>query len=197
MISVYKIKPAFQQLLQPVLIGLRNRGVTPNQLTILAILLSFLLGYLFVSFPKRPYVLLLVPLGLFLRMALNALDGMMARQFKLQSKLGEVLNEVGDIVSDLALILPLLMVPEINQWIIISFALLTVLNEFAGVLGKAMGGERRYDGPMGKSDRVLVIGLFCLIWYFWPDLPNYGNYIFGAVNVLVIVSTFVRLKKSI
>ncbi len=197
MISVYKIKPAFQKVLQPILRSLHKRGVTPNQLTILAILLSLFLGYQLLNYDQIPYGLLILPLGLLLRMALNALDGMMARQYDMQSTLGEMLNEMGDIISDMALILPLLVIPNVNKSLIIGFAILTILNEFAGLLGKAIGKERRYDGPMGKSDRSLVIGLFCLVWFFWSNITDYADYIFCAVNALILISTFIRLKKSL
>ncbi len=43
-------------------------------------------------------------------MALNAIDGMLAREFNQQSTLGAILNEVGDIISDAALYLALLFV---------------------------------------------------------------------------------------
>jgi len=52
--------------------------------------------------------MVLMPVVLLLRMALNALDGMMARQFNLQSKMGAALNEMGDVVSDIVLLLPTL-----------------------------------------------------------------------------------------
>ena len=35
---------------------------------------------------------------------------------------------------------------------------LAVICEFAGVLGPTVGASRRYDGPMGKSDRAFVFG---------------------------------------
>ncbi|MEM7372138.1 MAG: CDP-alcohol phosphatidyltransferase family protein [Bacteroidota bacterium] len=197
MISIYQIKPAFQKLLQPILKRLHGMGVSPNQLTMTAIVFSIGLGGLLLFYPEHRFVLLLVAVGLLLRMALNALDGMMARQFKLQSKLGEVLNELGDVVSDLAIVLPLALFPDMNLWIIVGFAVLAVINEFAGLLGKAMGGDRRYDGPMGKSDRALLIGLFCVILFFWPGLQSFANWIFGLGILLLILSTFTRIRKSI
>ena len=103
MISTYKIKPAFQKLLTPLLKVLRKLGVTPNLLTVKAILLSLFLGYLFYEAESNNTYYLYVALGLLFRMMLNALDGMMARVYDLQSRTGEVLNEVGDIVSDVVI----------------------------------------------------------------------------------------------
>jgi CDP-diacylglycerol--glycerol-3-phosphate 3-phosphatidyltransferase len=197
MISVYKIKPAFQKLLQPLLKGLSKMGVTANQITVFSILFSIGLGVLVYFHLQFPYFLVLVAFGLLMRMVFNALDGMMAKQYNMQSKLGEVLNEVGDIVSDTAIILPFIVISSIHPILIIGFAILSIMNEFAGILGKALGGARRYEGPMGKSDRALLIGLFCLVYYFWNGLALYGNWIFGVAIILVLVSTFVRLKNGL
>lgn len=197
MISVYQIKPAFQRSLQPVLKFLYRIGFTANQLTLLALAFSIFLGSMLFFYKTAPLVFLLLPIGLLLRMALNALDGMMARQFDMQSRLGEILNELGDVLSDLAIILPLAILPAVNPWIVVAFGFMAVINEFAGLLGKAMGGERRYEGPMGKSDRALLLGLFCLALYFWPETELLASWIFGGGIILMLISTLVRLKKSI
>lgn len=197
MISIYQLKPRFQQALQPICDALFRLGFTANQVTIAAILLSAGLGFLFLCYTHAAIVLLLIPIGLLVRMGLNALDGMMARQYGMESKLGQVLNELGDVLSDLFIILPLAIISTIHSGIIFLFATLTILNEFAGILGQAMGGARRYEGPMGKSDRALIIGLFCLVGFFWQSVFLYGNIIFGLASILLIISTFIRLKKSI
>lgn len=198
MISVYQLKPRFQALLQPVLRRLRNWGITPNSLTILAFLLSLAMGcYSF--YGERQIALFLVPVFLLLRMALNALDGMMARQFNLQSKLGAVLNEMGDLLSDAVLYYPVLYVlfdmdPIWVGW----FIFLSLLNEFAGLLGQALGGERRYDGPMGKSDRALLIGVLCLLIGF--GLPTFyllNTAVWMLIFGLFIWSTLKRLKHAL
>jgi len=165
--------------------------------TVVAILLSAALGLALYFAPQKAWYFLLIPLGLLIRMALNAIDGMIARQYNMQSQLGEVLNELGDVVSDLCLILPFAFFSQISSEVVIAFALLTIINEFAGVLGKAMGGERRYEGPMGKSDRALLISLFCIFCFFFPKLIYVGTYVFGIAILLLLLSTFTRLKKAI
>lgn len=197
MISIYKIKPAFQKLLQPTLKALHSIGITANQLTIAAVILSVAMGYSFMHYQQYPIVLLLIPAGYLLRMTLNALDGMMATQYNMKSKLGEILNELGDVVSDVAIVLPFTIIPSVNPMVIIVLVILSVINEYAGILGKAIGGDRRYEGPMGKSDRAFVIGLFCIISFFYRDIEQYANYIFSATCLLVVISTVVRLKNAL
>ena len=197
MISTYKIKPAFQKLLTPLLRMLKRLGVTPNSLTVLAILLSLVLGYLFSQAESHNIYFLYVTLGLLVRMMLNALDGMMARIYEMQSRTGEVLNEVGDVVSDVAIFFPLLFLEDLDFRLAFCFIILSVVNEFCGIIGKVMGGERRYDGPMGKSDRATFVGVICLLFYFGVDIAEYLNYIFAVAVGLVSLSSIVRLKHSV
>ncbi len=197
MISVYTIKPKFQQLLKPILIRLHKTGVTANQITISSILLSLIIGIAFWYADRFNVLFLALPVGLLIRMALNALDGMMARTYNQQSKKGEVLNEVGDIISDLFIYIPLLKFEQGNLYLIVLFLCLGIINEFAGLLAKVVSGQRRYDGPMGKSDRAFVISIYGLLSFFHVPFGPYSAWIFGAINLLLLLSTYTRIKKSL
>jgi CDP-diacylglycerol--glycerol-3-phosphate 3-phosphatidyltransferase len=196
MFSVYKIKPLFQQLLKPLLIVLFKMGVSANTITLSSIGLSCLAGIYFWFHPFG-YMLLVVPFVLLIRMALNALDGMMARTYHMQSRLGEMLNELGDVLSDLFLFFTFIKIAGENSFLVLVFLLLSVINEFAGVMGKVISGERRYDGPMGKSDRALFAGILCLLLYFWPEFIRYLAPVFGFAVLLLIVSTWLRLYHAL
>ena len=197
MISIYKIKPKFQQLLMPLLKLLRRLGISPNSITIFSIFFSFVISYFFWNASDNSSYFLIVSFGLLLRMMLNALDGMMARIYNLQSKLGEILNEVGDIISDVAIYFPLILFEFLRVEIAIIFILLSIINEFSGLMAKVISGERRCDGPMGKSDRAFLIGVICIVYYFTNGLDPYMNYIIGGSSILMIFSSYVRLIKSI
>lgn len=197
MISVYKIKPYFQKLLMPILTYLHQKKITANQITIAAIVFSIALAITFWFSDSYHILFLLLPIGLLIRMALNALDGMMARLFNQTSIKGEVLNEVGDIFSDFILFIPLIKFQSESLYLIVLFIGLSIINEFAGLMGKVIGGERRYEGPMGKSDRALLLGLYGLLMYFNVNLSSYSTIIFIIINALLFLSTFVRLNKGL
>ena len=197
MISVYKIKPRFQKLLLPLLIFLRKMGVAPNHITVFSMIFSFSLGYLLLNAAENNLFYLLVAFGLLLRMALNALDGMMAKKYNLQSKSGEILNEIGDVLSDVAIYFPLLYFENFRFEYVIIFIILSIINEFCGVLAKIISGERRYDGPMGKSDRALFIGLLCICLFFTSEVYNFLNYFLILAIVLMLISSYLRLINAI
>ena len=124
-------------------------GVTANQVTILAMLLSFAAGGLIFIFPSEKWPLLAIPIVLFVRMALNAIDGMLAREHNMKSSLGAILNELGDVLSDAALYLPLALIDGINAGWLVVIVLLAVISEMTGVVAVQIGAQRRYDGPHG------------------------------------------------
>ena len=196
MISTYTIKPKFQQLLKPVLEWLFKIGITANTITWCAILLSAATG---LAIWLHPFglMLLILPIALLIRMALNALDGMMARTYQMQSKKGEILNELGDVISDFLMFFPLLKLFSVQLYILIAFLFMSLMNEYAGILGKAVAGNRRYEGPMGKSDRAFVIGVLSLIYYFTNSLANYIDYSFLLLILLLIISTYSRIKNTL
>lgn len=197
MISVYKLKPKFQQLLNPILILFRRIGISPNNITVFSVFFSVLIGYILWLAQENSLFYLFVALGLLFRMMLNALDGMMAKKYNLQSKTGEVLNEVGDILSDIAIYFPFIYFEGITLEYVIGFLLLSVINEFCGLLAKIISGERRYDGPMGKSDRALLVGLICIALFFSNSILIYIDYLFIIAIIMMLISSLLRLTKSI
>ena len=114
---------------------LAHAGITANQVTLAAAAGSLAVGAVAWSLWPARWPFLLIPAWLLIRMALNAIDGMLAREHGQKSRLGAYLNEIGDVVSDAALYAPFALVPAFGpSWIglVILFAILT---EFAGVLG--------------------------------------------------------------
>ena len=197
MISIYKLKPKFQKLLMPLLKLLHNSGITPNFLTVFTIIFSFFIGYLFFLGIDNKIYFLFVSLGLLFRMMLNALDGMLATTYNLKSKEGEILNEIGDVLSDIAIYFPFIYFNSLSLELIIIFISLSVINEFCGLLAKSISGNRRYDGPMGKSDRAFFVGIICIVLYFTSSILFFLDYIFLFAIILMIISSFLRLTKSL
>jgi CDP-diacylglycerol--glycerol-3-phosphate 3-phosphatidyltransferase len=194
--SIYGLKPKFQNLLRPVTNGLARAGVTANQVTILAVILSFASGAA-VFHLRTLRSLLLLPIVLFARMALNAIDGMLAREHNQKTAVGAILNELGDAFSDSALYLPLAFIPGFAARLVVVIVILSVLTEMTGVLGVQIGASRRYDGPMGKSDRAFVFGaLGLLLWLGLPIVPVLP-YVLWLVLVLLALTIVNRARGAL
>jgi CDP-diacylglycerol--glycerol-3-phosphate 3-phosphatidyltransferase len=195
--TIYDLKPAFQNLLRPVCRALARAGVTANQVTVAALVGSLVVGGLFAACPTAAWAALLVPVWLFLRMALNAIDGMLAREHDMQSSLGAILNELGDVVSDAALYLPFALVPGISPIVIVLIVILAVFTEMAGVVAVQAGASRRYDGPIGKSDRAFVFGLLALVLGLGISPGLWVNVALGLVALGILLTVFNRCRKAL
>ncbi len=197
MASIYDLKPKFQALLRPLVARLAAAGVTANQVTIAAVVLSIIGGGLIAWRPFETWPLLLLPLILFLRMGLNAVDGMLAREFGQQSKLGAILNELGDVVSDAALYLPLAWVPFIWVPMVEGIVVLAVISEMTGVVAVQIGAKRQYQGPMGKSDRAFWFGTLGLVLGLGVPPGDWINALLGVMLVLLILTIVNRARAAL
>ena len=195
--SIYDLKPKFQNLLRPLVIKLEQRGVTANQVTLTACAISVILGLILTALSGYHWLFILIPIWLFVRMALNAIDGMLAREFNQKSRLGGYLNEITDVVSDAALYLPFAFVHPFDALQIGLIIWLSALTEFCGVLGQVQGKTRRYDGPLGKSDRAFLFGLLGLVYVFVPVLPDFLYGLLWADIILLIVTCVNRVKSGL
>jgi CDP-diacylglycerol--glycerol-3-phosphate 3-phosphatidyltransferase len=196
-LTLYALKPRFQALLRPLVGALAAAGITANQVTVVAALGSIGVGLLVAAYSGHRLAFLLLPAWLLVRMAMNAVDGMLAREFHQKSRLGAYLNEIGDVVSDVALLLPFALISPFGFLWTGLVAILAALTEFAGILGANIGASRRYDGPLGKSDRALLFGALAT-WIgcggpLWPFDP----WFMPLVAALLVVTVVNRVRAGL
>ena len=194
--TVYLLKSQFQAGLTPLVRAVGKSGITANQVTLMASGLSLVFGIILAWQGTPSRLLLSLPLVLFVRMALNAMDGMLARDYGQASRLGVYLNELGDVVSDVFLYSPFALLPALSaRWMAASI-LLAVLSEMAGVMAAIVGASRRYDGPMGKSDRALVFGALGLWLGLGGKLAPWVAYWFPPLLCVLLVATLVNRVRN-
>jgi CDP-diacylglycerol---glycerol-3-phosphate 3-phosphatidyltransferase len=195
-ISIYQLKPKFQQLLSPLLKVLMRLQITPNQLTFMTMLLCLAYGAVLLVYASQTWVWVAFPIFMLLRMALNAIDGMLATASQQKTKLGALLNELCDQFSDAALYLPFALLPALYSPLIVVVVLMALLAEFAGVMATLIGVARRFDGPMGKSDRAFAFSLLAiLVMMKTPSV--WLNGVLIIMLLLLIATIWNRLSRAL
>lgn len=194
--SIYKLKSSFQNLLRPLVGRLATMGLTANQVTLVAAIVSVGIGTLLLARPE-PALFALVPIWMVLRMAFNAVDGMLAREHGQQSALGGYLNEIADVVSDAALYAPFALIAPFSLPWLAAIIFLATLTEFAGALGVAHGNGRNYEGPMGKSDRALLFGALGALVAGFGTLPEWTWHIQPMACVLLVWTVVNRVRAGL
>ena len=140
--TIYDLKPRFQALLRPLADALVRAGLSANDVTLGALLLSVAHGAWIALMPASLWPLLLLPVTLFLRMAFNAIDGMMAREHGQASPQGAVLNELSDVIADAALYLPFALILGLDAPLVVLVVMAGIVAEMAGALGPMIGVTR-------------------------------------------------------
>ncbi len=237
--SIYQLKTQFQNQLRPISDALVSFGVSANQVTVSAIVLSAGSAYVIANIApqannntltnnpteRNARIWLILPVALFVRMALNAIDGMMAKEHQQASNLGAVLNEGGDIVSDYLLIASLsphiptttgnklyfspkaLQLPQdlssaklSNHTHLKLINSLSMLTEVVAISASLTTGERANHGPLGKSDRAFELGAIGFFMAFAQPCVNcmaHRQPRIGYIKPLFLLNQLLLIKTSL
>jgi CDP-diacylglycerol---glycerol-3-phosphate 3-phosphatidyltransferase len=193
MAGIYQVKPAFQRSLGGVERWLVERRVHPDRLTYAALALSIGGGVALYLAPDHRWLLALVPIVALVRTALNALDGLVAKRTGLARPWGEVLNEFCDRLADVALVGGVALAAPTLHLLGGAAVVLMLLTSYLAILSKAAGGRRQYAGPMGKADRMLLLGLTAVVGLLLPlDLAYNGFLVLVLLGLMVTLAARAR-----
>ncbi len=133
-----------------------------------------------------PVAALPVAVLLVLRLARANLDGALARETGTQTRWGAVLNELGDRAADLVMLAGLL--PHVPAPLALGALLAASIPSWVSLAGGTAGSRRLNGGPVGKTERCLVIVLAAVSgWYSVAAAAIVaGSVLTGAVRLLRI-----------
>jgi len=163
--NLYATKGAINARLVPLVDRLAKAGVTPDQVTLAAMPVAVLGGACLLLSASVPVLLLAVPLLVVIRLLLNLLDGNMARRTGMIHPRGELYNELGDRLADVALLAPVAFLPGASPQIVLLGVLMAVMASYVGITAKAAGSERIYRGILSKPGRMALL-VVCSVWAF-------------------------------
>lgn len=143
--------------LEPLIDGLNRRGVSPDALTLAAIPVGLAASVCLLLSPTIPGFLLAVPLLAAVRLVLNLLDGAVARRSGRTHPRGELFNELGDRLTDIAFLAPVAFLPGAHEGLVLLGVVGAVFASFAGLAPRAAGGERIYRGALSKPGRMALV----------------------------------------
>jgi CDP-diacylglycerol--glycerol-3-phosphate 3-phosphatidyltransferase len=89
------------------------------------------------------------------------------------------------------------MVPNFAPSLVVLVALLAGLSEMTGIIGTQIGASRRYDGPMGKSDRALVFGALGLLLRLNLPIVPVVRYVLWFMLVLLLLTIINRARGAL
>ncbi len=96
-------------------------------------------------------------------MMFNAIDGMIAKETDNTTPLGMVLNEMCDVVSDIALFSAFFLILQTSMVLWWGLVVLSLLTEFVSIIVYKVTHIRSHSGPFGKSDRAVYLGVLSIL----------------------------------
>lgn len=152
--------------------------ITPNILTIAALLASLVAGILF-FLQMTVWAVLAVAANAFF----DAMDGAVAREMKSQSLRGDFLDHAVDRYADIFIITGIF-ASGLVPWPIGVLALTGVLmSSYLGTQAQAVGVGRYYGGVLGRADRLVLIMVVGIVFILYPQ-TIYGLNLLGWLLLL-------------
>ena len=156
------LRPVADRLLDPFVAGAKRLGLTPDAVSVLALLTAIGAG---VAFALAAELRLLYLLGAFLVLwngIFDLLDGALARELDSQSDAGDLLDHVLDRYADILIISGL--AAGVGQYALGLAAITGVLmTSYLGTQAQAVGLDRVYGGLLGRADRLALIGVVATV----------------------------------
>ncbi|MEU9563567.1 CDP-alcohol phosphatidyltransferase family protein [Streptomyces sp. NPDC048161] len=153
--GLYALKPWYADQLSGVRASLVRHEVSPDTLTAAGVVAAAGAAAALAWLPAGPAAALPVALLLAARLAFANLDGALARDTGRTTRRGAVLNELGDRVADLVVLAGFLALAPL--WLVAVAGLAATLPSWVSLAGAAAGAPRRNGGPVGKTERCLLV----------------------------------------
>ena len=155
--NLYASKSAVNARLVPLVDRLAAAGVSPDAVTLAAVPVALLGAACLLVSPSVPVLLLAIPPLVVLRLALNLVDGSLARRTGRIHPRGELYNELGDRLADVAFLVPAAFLPGALPIVVLLGVTASLLASYVGVTARAAGGERIYRGVLSKPGRMALL----------------------------------------
>lgn len=188
--GLYALKPWYAARLGGVRGVLARHRVAPDVVTLAGVVAGAGAGCALAF--VRPGLLagLLVTFLLAVRLACANLDGALARETGRSTPWGSVLNELGDRAAELAVLVGCLALAP--AWLVAVSALAATLPSWVALAGAAAGGARPQGGPVGKTERCLLLAL--IAWTGW-SMPLLA--VLAAGSLLTAAVRLARIRRSL
>ncbi len=195
--DLYRSKSSIVRAVDPVIERLARRGVSPDLITLAAVPVGLVAGALLLLSPTAPIVLLASPVRAGLRLLLNLLDGALARATGKIHPRGELYNELGDRIADIAFLAPVAFLPGADRTTVLLGVLGAVLASFVGVVSRAAGADRIYRGILSKPGRMVLLSGFAIAAFaIGPNAWGpFGPILLAGTILTTVERTFVALRR--
>ena len=183
---------------------LARAGVRPNHISVLGVFFAIGAGGAFLALrhagePAQALLLVAAAAGIQLRLLCNMLDGLLAVEGGLASRVGDLYNDVPDRIADVVTLAAAGYAIAWSWGEPLGWAAATaaVSTAYVRVLGGALGTRQHFVGPMAKPHRMAVVTAACLLSLGELAVADFRGRILAAALAVVLVGSVVTAARRL
>ncbi|MCL7476099.1 MAG: CDP-alcohol phosphatidyltransferase family protein [ANME-2 cluster archaeon] len=188
-------RPYVSFILEPCASALVRIGLTPNRVSVLSLVFAILAGVsYYYSYDNRLYLVAAL-VFVILNSFTDAVDGVMARLFNMQSDRGDFLDHVIDRYADTFIICGIFFAGYVHWMVGVAAITGVLITSYMGTQAQAVGGTRHYGGIMGRADRLALIIMVSAANIFYTG-QTYSMELLGwTIVVIAVTSHFTAMQR--
>jgi len=190
-----------QRLIVAVAGWLVRRGASANAISVGGMVAALIGGVLLSQAPGHPLLWIAGGVLIQLRLLANVLDGMVAVGRGIASPTGELFNEIPDRASDTAILLGVGIAAG-QAWLGWAAALAAMATAYVRAVGRGLGQQSDFSGPMAKQHRMALLTALCLFCAVAPadwagHAPETILYVILLLATLTAARRLLRLAAAL
>jgi archaetidylinositol phosphate synthase len=182
-----KFKQRVQLQLTSVAKSIHNLGLSPNQVSILGIVLAVLSAITYWQWKLNPLLLILAPLLMLASGLLDALDGALARLYGEATNFGGFFDSLLDRYADAVILCGIILggLTEVSWGLAALMGSLLV--SYARARAEAAGVKMESVGLAERAERIVLLALASFLSFVWLDALSWGVLVLAILTNLTVV----------
>lgn len=197
MVDLDNLKTKSEKVLRPLKKLLLKRKIGSFQVTAIAVLGSLFVGLLlFFSQYSLKWLYVLV-IWVIIKTMLYTIESMMTQEDGLGTYESALFRDLGSVLSELFLYIPLISPKEVAPIVVLFYIFAAFATEFCGLMVTTIGVDKQTQGPLGKNERTLYMGILALLTALFPPLIVLWNTFFIAGIVFCGLTCSNRIRSGL
>ena len=175
---------------------LHNLGLTPNQVSILGIVLAVLSAITYWQWKLNSLLLILAPLLMLASGLLDALDGALARLYGEATNFGGFFDSLLDRYADAVILCGIILggLTEVSWGLAALMGSLLV--SYARARAEAAGVKMESVGLAERAERLVLLALASFLSFVWIDALSWGVLVLAILTNLTVVQRAIYFRKA-
>jgi len=175
---------------------LHNLGLSPNQVSILGVVLAVLSAITYWQWKLNSLLLILAPLLVLASGLLDALDGALARLYGEATNFGGFFDSLLDRYADAIIICGIILggLTEVSWGLAALMG--SMLVSYARARAEAAGVKMESVGLAERAERLVLLALASFLSFVWIEALSWGVLVLAILTNLTVVQRAIYFRKA-